>query len=174
MALTQSPQPPYGSQLSVLQSMGFPEPWQIAAAQTYLFANCIGALDAAGKLIEAADMARIRVIGRVEAGNVPLIANGYAATRLGVFCWKNFTSGLDNTMIGEVCYVYDGQTVCANADSVQKIPAGLVYFVDAADNVWVDMTMCTLGISTASVGADGPQGVQGTQGFQGFQGAQGT
>ena len=164
MALTQSPQPPYGTQLSVLQSMGFPEPWQIAAAQTVLFANCIGSLNAAGKLIEAADTASTKCIGRVEAGNVPLIANGYAATRLGVFCWKNFSSGLDNTMIGEVCYVYDGQTVCANGDSVQKIPAGILYFVDAADNAWVDMTMCTLAISTASVGATGPQGYQGYQG----------
>ena len=115
-----------------------------AAAATQLFAGAIGARNASGQGVPAADSAGLCVIGRIEEGVDN--RNGAAGAlnvemRRGVFRWANrATHPASREDIGKIAYVEDDQTVSLNPGQ-NAIEAGAIFDVDD-DGVWVDTDKC--------------------------------
>lgn len=109
------------------------------AAATTLLAGTLGATDAAGRAVPAADTAGLRVIGRIErdvfnAGGAAGDLN--AEIKRGVFRYDNSAANpVDADDIGKICFVEDDHTVAET--STHLVKAGRVIAVDA-QGVWVD------------------------------------
>ncbi len=97
------------------------------------------ALDATPEIVNAADAAGLKVIGRCP-DEIDNSADGKMGNAdLGCFKWENDAS--NPVVIGEtVAYVKDNQTVCATGGSTYKVVAGLVIAVES-DGVWVCQTL---------------------------------
>lgn len=109
------------------------------AAATAILAGTLVALDSSGNLVNAADTAGLRVIGRAEqeVDNSAGIAGALTANvKRGVFFFANSaTAAVDPDDVGKLCYVEDNQTVAET--STHFVKAGRVVEV-TADGVWVD------------------------------------
>ncbi len=112
------------------------------AAAVALYAGALGAVDANGRAVPAADTNGLRVIGRIERD---ALNGGGAAGDLnvtlkrGVFRYNNSaTNAVDADDVGKWCYVEDDTTVAET--TTHKVKAGRVVAVDA-QGVWVDTTV---------------------------------
>lgn len=103
-------------------------------AATILYQGSIGAINAAGNVVPAADTAGLRVLGRIEPNpdgfsgdtdNSGGIAGALTANlKRGVFIYSNSAGdALTALDIGKFCYIEDAQTV-NKTGGVNKIPAG--------------------------------------------------
>jgi hypothetical protein len=110
-----------------------------------LFAGALLALDYTDEIQPAADTAGLRVIGRATQ-EIDNADDGLTAgVEQGIFRFANSaTYPLPRSAIGQPCYVEDDQTVAGF--STNRVPAGLVYDVDA-DGVWVDLRPAALAIA---------------------------
>lgn len=109
------------------------------AAATLLLTGALGAVDAAGRAVAAANTAGLRVIGRIEedADNSAGAAGDINATiKRGVFRYKNSAvNAVTQAYIGKQVYVEDDVTVATT--STNKVIAGRVIEV-TADGVFID------------------------------------
>jgi len=119
---------------------------KIAAATTIPLGAMVG-LNAAGEMINAADVVGCTVVGRaprrfVNAGAAAKVTPG-AFAEAGVFRW--ITSGgsaVTAADIGKTVYVLDNQTVVKTAGTVNTIPAGTLDALDADGGCWVKSPNC--------------------------------
>lgn len=116
------------------------------AAATTLYAGTLAALNSSGNLVNAADTAGLRVVGRVEAdvdNSAGSAGDLYAVVKRGVFRFANSGSdAVDADDKGKLCFVADNQTV-NEAGGTNKVIAGRVIDVDT-DGVWVEVGHASL------------------------------
>jgi hypothetical protein len=110
------------------------------AAATKLFGGTLGAVNAAGEAVPAADTAGLKVVGRVESevDNSAGVAGALTVDlKRGVFKLANSaTDAVTAAEKQQIVYVEDDQTVCKTGGT-NKIVAGVAVAVEA-DGVWVD------------------------------------
>jgi len=114
----------------------------LLAAATTIPAGVLVATNAAGELLNAADVAAMTVIGRapkrmVNAGAAAKIVPK-AYVEAGVF--KYGTTGGSAIVAGDIgkdCFVLDNQTVVKTAGTVNAIVAGKVQSIDPDGGIWV-------------------------------------
>ncbi|MBB5351101.1 hypothetical protein HNR46_001335 [Haloferula luteola] len=113
------------------------------AAATSLAAGEIGAVNATGNALPAADTAGLRVIGRSEGdfdNAAGLAGDVESLLKRGIFKWDNDpTNPVTIASIGKHCFVKTSTSVCVTAGSTNKVIAGVVVRIDS-DGVWVDTT----------------------------------
>jgi hypothetical protein len=114
------------------------------AAATSLWAGILAAVNAAGNLVQAADAAGLKVVGRCEqdADNIGGAAGDLTADVLrGVFKLVNSaTHALTVADLFKPCYIEDEQTV-SSSPGTNGIIAGVLVAIDADGGVWVDTTL---------------------------------
>lgn len=110
------------------------------AASTSLFTGGLGARNAAGDIVAAANTDGLEVLGRIEqdVDNSAGAAGDLSVNiRKGVFRYANSAgNALSKAHVGKRCYVEDDETV-AVAVVGNNVVAGEVVAVDA-DGVWID------------------------------------
>lgn len=115
----------------------------LLAATTTIPNGVLVATNAAGELINAADVAGATVIGRaprrmVNGAGAASKINPKAYAEAGVF--KFGTTGgnaVTAADVGKNCFVLDNQTVVKTAGTVNAIVAGVVDSIDPDGGIWV-------------------------------------
>lgn len=126
------------------------------AAATSIPAGVIVAIDAAGRALNAADTAGLRVQGRAEESvNNSAGAAGDLSINIKRGCFKyqnSATNPITAAMLGRTAYVEDNQTVAST--SANLVVAGRVMGVDA-DGVWINTLFASLASGLVATSANG-------------------
>jgi hypothetical protein len=112
------------------------------AAATTLFTGALGALDANGRVVKAADTAGLRCAGRIDR-DVDNSGGGAGALTVtmsrGCFKYANSVANpVVQASVGKVAYVEDDTTVAIT--TANKIIAGRIVAIDADGGIWIDTT----------------------------------
>ena len=125
-------------QLGTIGVPAFPVPFPIDDAQVILYAGCMAATNATGKIVEASNTASIVVRGRVEETVDNTATGKTCVVRPGIYRYANDDGRpCRKTDIGKYAYVLDAATATAEPGSC---PAGVIYDVDD-DGVWLDQSV---------------------------------
>ena len=150
------------SPIEIAERTGYITQYPVAAS-TNVYTGTIGALNSAGYLTYAQDVAGgLIVAGRIESDGLNGSGSNGAVQvncRRGVFKYNNSSRSsaayaLGIADVGSICYVEDEQTVQNAAGSTYKVKAGRVVAIAADGGVWVDMRItgvCDIALSQNSI-----------------------
>ena len=140
-------------QLGVAYDPGYADGFELADAQTELYAGGMACLNVStGLVVEASDASGLMVLGcvQMDASDPTDTDTKVAVIRPGIYQYAQSGTTIDRKDIGKPVMVVDALTVTRDATS-HNVCAGIVRDVDV-DGVWVEQTVLAIASSGYRVG----------------------